>query len=221
MKTKMLAGAACAALMTLAAPASGADVPSTSAIVNASATGAVASFYAHSGNPLWLRDGPDSAAARELLTALRGAALDNMPSGPAMAAQASALLNRARAGDAAALKNKKPGLAGLFVGGRGPLAVASRGWPLAPPEPSPACRHPLPEERDWVCALRLSLDFGALYLRSAQTVDGGAWPLFLGNLIGAQPNSRNTNSHGRHSRESGNPPGLVVRSQNGFPLSRE
>lgn len=105
----MLAGVACAALMTLAAPASGAGLPSIDTSVHAisgSADGAVSSFYAYrNGGALWLKDGPDSGAARELIGVLEGAHLDGMASGPALAAQARALLSRARAGDPAALRS--------------------------------------------------------------------------------------------------------------------
>src|SRR5688500_9419809 len=115
----MLAGAACAALMTLAAPASGAGFPSIGdgvQSVRGSADGAVASFYAHrNGGALWLREGPDSTAARELTGVLQGAALDGMASGPALAAQANALLSRARAGDPAALRNAERLLSTAWV----------------------------------------------------------------------------------------------------------
>ena len=115
----MLAGVACAALMTLAAPASGAGFPSIGTnmqSVGSSADGAVASFYAHrSGGALWLNDGPDSGAARELIRVLEGAHLDGMASGPALAAQANALLSRARAGDPAALRNAERLLSTAWV----------------------------------------------------------------------------------------------------------
>ena len=115
----MLAGVACAALMTLAAPASGAGLPSIGASphsVDGSADGAVASFYAHrNGGALWLRDGPDSGAARELIGVLQSAAVDGMASGPALAAQANALLYRARAGDPAALRSAERLLSTAWV----------------------------------------------------------------------------------------------------------
>ncbi len=115
----MLAGVACAALMTLAAPASGAGFPSIGTSVQSvdrSADGAVASFYAHrNGGALWLRDGPDSRAARELIGVLQGAAIDGMASGPALAAQANALLSRAHAGDPAALRTAERLLSTAWV----------------------------------------------------------------------------------------------------------
>jgi murein L,D-transpeptidase YcbB/YkuD len=55
--------------------------------------------------PFWLRGGPDSAAAHDLIGILQRSSLDGFASGPALAAQANGLLNRARSGDAAALAN--------------------------------------------------------------------------------------------------------------------
>ncbi len=102
----MLAGAACAALMGFALPASAAALPSSPIAAQASGTSAeraVTTFYAHrKGAPLWLAKG-DSSGARELIATLRRASLDGMPSGPALASQVEKLIVRANAGDAAAL----------------------------------------------------------------------------------------------------------------------
>jgi murein L,D-transpeptidase YcbB/YkuD len=98
----MLAGAACAALMTPLVPAHAATpITQTSApTVNQ----AVANFYASRRNaPLWLRQGADSSAARGLISVLQRAPLDGFASGPALAAQAQTLISRASAGDSAAL----------------------------------------------------------------------------------------------------------------------
>ncbi len=105
MITRLLAGAACAALTALAVPATAATSP---ALPNASnydpaADQAVNSFYAaRGGAPLWLRSGADSAAARELIGVLQRAELDGLPSGPGFAAQAQALIDRAQMGDPSA-----------------------------------------------------------------------------------------------------------------------
>lgn len=103
----MLAFAACAALTTIAMPASAATspgLPGPSHAYSASADAAVTAFYAsRRGAPLWLRGGADSGAARELIGVLQRAPLDGLHGGPALAAEAQALLGRARAGDAAAL----------------------------------------------------------------------------------------------------------------------
>jgi murein L,D-transpeptidase YcbB/YkuD len=103
----MLAGVACAALTILAAPASAAtspEMPARTVMINASADQAVSAFYASRGNaPFWLRSGADSSAARELVGALERAPLDGLSSGPALAAEAQALLARAQSGDPASL----------------------------------------------------------------------------------------------------------------------
>ena len=101
MKIRFLAGVACAALTPLAVPVNAATTPemSASATFDASADSAVNAFYAsRHGAPLWSRDG----AAQQFIGLLQRAALDGMPSGPAVAAQAQALLARAQAGDLAA-----------------------------------------------------------------------------------------------------------------------
>jgi murein L,D-transpeptidase YcbB/YkuD len=103
---RMLAGAACVALSTLSAPTFGASTPQVTAAIPAavSAGPRVASSYAERrGAPLWFADGPDSPAARELLSVLRRAPLDGLASGPLLAGQAEALIARAGAGDKAAL----------------------------------------------------------------------------------------------------------------------
>ncbi|MGE5063112.1 MAG: L,D-transpeptidase family protein [Myxococcales bacterium] len=105
MKIRLLAGAAAAALTVLCVPANAATMPELPAAgYSASAQQAVASFYAaRGGAPLWLRTGADSNAARELIGVLERAPLDGLESGPALAAQAQALMARARAGDPQAL----------------------------------------------------------------------------------------------------------------------
>ena len=98
----MLASVACAALMGVALPANAATNPRlpNAATYNAAADRAVSAFYAsRGGTPFWLTDG---AAARQLIDVLQRASLDGFSSGPAIAAQAQALLARAKAGDGAA-----------------------------------------------------------------------------------------------------------------------
>lgn len=104
----MLAGAALAALTVVCAPAYGAASPeiTMSSPAAFSANRAVDAFYAsRRGAPLWLRAGPESAAARELIGILDRAPLDGLDSGPALAAQARALVARAQTGDTAALSS--------------------------------------------------------------------------------------------------------------------
>ena len=103
MKIRMLAGAACAALMGFAAPAAAANFDYSPVAARASSPDqAVATFYASRRDaPLWLKAG-NEPASRELLATLKRAALDGMPSGPALAARAENLLARAQSGDPAA-----------------------------------------------------------------------------------------------------------------------
>jgi L,D-transpeptidase YcbB len=104
---RLLAGAACAALLGLSVPVSAAttpELPGAAIQVSPSAVQAVQAFYASRGGaPLWLRSGPDSGSARELIGILDRAQLDGLSTGPTLAAQAQALLARAQEGDAAAL----------------------------------------------------------------------------------------------------------------------
>lgn len=106
MKTWILAGAACAALMGFAQPALAAASPEIPMAATNAAPGvdqAVAGFYAaRRGAPLWLRSSTDTGAARELISILRRAPLDGLASGPVLAGEADALLARASAGDSAA-----------------------------------------------------------------------------------------------------------------------
>ena len=104
MNIKLLASAACAALIPLSLPAQAATNPQLPApgAYEQSDPGLAAFYSAHPGG-IWLRGGADSSAARELIGILKRAALDGMPEGPAMATQAELLLARAQAGDAAAL----------------------------------------------------------------------------------------------------------------------
>jgi murein L,D-transpeptidase YcbB/YkuD len=98
-KIKMLAGAASAALMVPFVPAAAAW-PQNAAIAQQPSDRAVAQFYAsRPGALLWLKSGPDSSAARELIGVLKRAPLDGLSSGPALAARAETLLVRARTGD--------------------------------------------------------------------------------------------------------------------------
>ncbi len=105
MKSWIFAGAAIAALTGIAQPAIAATpaLPSSPASVAPSAHQAVGAFYASRGGaPLWLKSPADVAAARHFVSILRRAQLDGLASGPALAAQAEAMLARAAGGDAAA-----------------------------------------------------------------------------------------------------------------------
>jgi murein L,D-transpeptidase YcbB/YkuD len=79
------------------------ELPAMPMQVSPSAAQAVNAFYASRGGaPLWLRSGADSGAARELIGVLQRAPLDGFGSGPALAAQAQALIAHAQTGDLAA-----------------------------------------------------------------------------------------------------------------------
>jgi murein L,D-transpeptidase YcbB/YkuD len=104
-KIRPLAGAACAALTAAVAPIpTGANAQiSVAASTNVAGNQAADAFYAsRRGAPLWLKSGAGSAAARELIGVLERAPLDGFQGGPALAAQAQALLASA-AGNPAAL----------------------------------------------------------------------------------------------------------------------
>lgn len=102
----MLAGVAVAALSTLSLPARAATTPEVAlaGAYDPAVEQSVNAFYASRGGaPLWLRTGADGSAARQLINTLQRASLDGMASGPALGAQAQALLARAQGGDPSAL----------------------------------------------------------------------------------------------------------------------
>jgi murein L,D-transpeptidase YcbB/YkuD len=101
---KLLASAACAALIPFSWPAQAATTPELPPVATfTQADAGIANFYAAHPGGLWLRAGADSSAARELIGILKRAALDGMPQGPALANQAEMLIGRAQTGDAGAL----------------------------------------------------------------------------------------------------------------------
>jgi murein L,D-transpeptidase YcbB/YkuD len=106
-KTRLLAGAACAALMTLSAPVAAATTPETPApfrMFGVSADPGVNAFYAARNSvPLWLAPGQDGAAARDLVEILKRARVEGFAEGPEIASQAEALMSRASTGDRNAL----------------------------------------------------------------------------------------------------------------------
>lgn len=107
MKTRLLAGAACAALITLCAPVAAATTPETPAplrMFGVSVDPGVNAFYAaRNSAPLWLGARQDGTAARELLGILKRAQVEGYAQGPKIAAQAEALMSRASTGDRDAL----------------------------------------------------------------------------------------------------------------------
>lgn len=104
--TRSLAGAALAALTLCGAPAVAAATPDAPAVARPFAmfsNSAVDAFYAsRNGRLLWLA-GSDRRAAGELVRILKRSSIEGFADGPAIAAQAEALLVRAGSGDRSAL----------------------------------------------------------------------------------------------------------------------
>jgi murein L,D-transpeptidase YcbB/YkuD len=113
---RMLAGVACAALTILAVPATAATSPELarpSSSLSAPVDQAVGAFYtARNGASFWLSSGPNSPAGQALVQVLRRASLDGLPSGPALATQAQALIDR---GDSVSLTNADRLLSAAWV----------------------------------------------------------------------------------------------------------
>ena len=170
MITRLLAGAACAALMGFAVPVSAATVPELpgAAIqLSPSAAQAVDSFYAsRGGSPLWLRSGAESAAARELIGILDRAPVDGLASGPALAAQAQALISRAQGGDAAALRAADRLLSAAWVSYVQTLQRPPSGMVYADPWVTPRQESPIQVLQKAAAAPSL-----AAYVRSASEVN--------------------------------------------------
>jgi murein L,D-transpeptidase YcbB/YkuD len=145
--TRLLAGAACAALLGLSAPVSAAtspELPGAAAQVSPSAIQAVDSFYASRGGaPLWLRSGAESGAAHQLIAILDRAPVDGLASGPALAAQAQALMARASAGDPAALASADRLLSAAWVSYVETLQRPPSGMIFADPWVTPRRESPM------------------------------------------------------------------------------
>ena len=141
MITRLLAGAASAALLGIALPANAETSPGlpTAAVqISESATHAIDQFYAsRSGAPLWLRSGADSSAARELVGVLSRASIDGFSSGPMLASRVQGLMDRANAGDAAALSAADRLLSVAWVGYVQALQRPPRGMTYGDPRVAP------------------------------------------------------------------------------------
>lgn len=140
-----MAGAACAALMITAVPAVAATYPSAPAPFHMFAPSGgsdVEAFYAARRNsPLWLRDGRDSAAARELIAVLQRAPIDGLASGPELAGQAQALLSQA-AVDRSALIEADMLLSSAWVQYVRAIQRPPRGMTYADPWVTPRAQSP-------------------------------------------------------------------------------
>ena len=92
--------------MITAVPISAATVPAVPApfrMFGTAEDGGVDAFYAaRRGAPLWLSNGPNSAAAQKLISILQRAPIDGLASGPELAGRAQVLISQA-SGDRSAL----------------------------------------------------------------------------------------------------------------------
>ena len=170
MITRLLAGAACAALLGLSVPVSAAtspELPGVAIQVSPSAVQGVDSFYASRGGaPLWLRSGAESGAARELIGILARAPVDGLANGPALAAQAQGLMARAAAGDPAALRSADRLLSAAWVSYVETLQRPPSGMIFADPWVTPRQQSPLEILQRTAAAPSLSA-----YVRSVSDVN--------------------------------------------------
>jgi len=116
-KVRLFASAACVALTVLFVPSPPAAWAQAPTALSQDLTGprAISDFYAsRRGAPLWFK-ATGSGAASTLIDVLRRSQLDNFPAGPALAAQAQVLLQRAQMGDAAAITAADRLLSGAWV----------------------------------------------------------------------------------------------------------
>ena len=105
MVSRLFAGAAGAALMGLCTPATAASEATLNfRTFGVSPDPAVNVFYAaRNSAPLWLGQGRDGAAARDVIGILKRAQVEGLAEGPAIAAQVEALMARGSTGDRDAL----------------------------------------------------------------------------------------------------------------------
>jgi len=147
MISRLLAGAACAALMGLSAPATAAtspELPGAAVQVSPLAIQAVDSFYASRGGaPLWLRGGADTPAARQLLGVLKRAELDGLNNGPELAAEAESLMAQAQTGDPAALRAADRVLSAAWVSYVEAIQRPPSGMIFADPRVAPRAQGPM------------------------------------------------------------------------------
>ena len=201
----MLAGVACAALMGISVPAAAATSPS---LPNANYTAgdqAAASFYASRGGaPLWLNN---ASASRELIAVLQRASLDGFANGPAIAAQAQALLAQANAGDPTARSNAERMLSSAWVGYVQALQTPPAGMTYADQWVAPRR-----DSAATILARAAAAPSLATYVRSVSNVNplyaglrDAAWTTMQANggqldprVLASLDRARNTPPHGRY-----------------------
>ena len=129
--------------MAVATPAQAQPAPATVSSFAVAASGPVGAFYAsRHGTPLWLKSGPDSAAARELMSVLRRSSLDGFASGPVLGGQAEGLIARARGGDREALSAAETLLSSAWVQYAQALRRPPRGMVYADAWVAPRVQRP-------------------------------------------------------------------------------
>lgn len=108
-----VSGLVVAAALALSVPAAAVTDGQSSAV---SASAAVASFYdtLHS-QPIWFRNGPDTAAIAQLTAILQRAPFDGLPEGPQLAAQVQAAVAQASSGKAENIQNAEHVLSSAWV----------------------------------------------------------------------------------------------------------
>ena len=156
-----------AALMAAAAPVQAQPAQTAATSFAVAASGPVGAFYAsRHGAPLWLKSGPDSAGARELIAVLRRSTLDGFASGPVLAGQAEGLIARARGGDREALAAAETLLSSAWVQYVTALRQAPQGMVYADRWAAP--RQQRPEDMLKLAAAAPSL---AAHVRSVANVN--------------------------------------------------
>jgi murein L,D-transpeptidase YcbB/YkuD len=189
----MLASAAYAALMITAVPISAATVPSAPAPFRmfgpAGGTDVDAFYASRRGAPLWLSDGPNSPAARQLISILQRAPIDGLASGPELAGRAQALISQVPA-DPSALLSADKVLSSAWVQYVQAVHRPPRGMTYADAWVAP--RNQSPSEILQVAAAAHSLEahlrtvsaVNPFYaqLRDAAVVSGATDPRILGTL---------------------------------------
>lgn len=137
MKTRILAGAACAALIaiphTAFAAALSPELPSASSSAASPSVDAVTQFYTARANaPLWLSSGSPTPAAMTFLTILDHAALDGLASGPQLAARARAMVARGASAEAEQTLSNALVLYGQAIQSPPPGMTYGDNWAVAP-----------------------------------------------------------------------------------------
>ncbi|MES2001374.1 MAG: L,D-transpeptidase family protein [Pseudomonadota bacterium] len=137
MKTRILAGAACAALIALPhaafAAALSPELPVATVGASSPSADAVAQFYASRANaPLWLSSGSPTPAATAFLEVLDHSALDGLASGPQLAARARAMIAREAVGEAEQTLSNALVMYGQAIQSPPPGMAIGDAWAAAP-----------------------------------------------------------------------------------------